>query len=207
VPSGRRRSGHTRILLQLQRAPVISVSHFRGALQNVARNDNHLRRERPQITNEHQCREQRRRGGPRGRPAGTRTAGAYEGRPSNQGMAADASRNERRAQRQEVGSERSELGHERAMVMSPPLSLLASCCNDERIKLRHRRMSPSALPREPSPEWLGSVSQMCQNPTLSAVAAPRADQLPADRAIGRCRLPNRLQASEVARILVPSTQM
>src|SRR5580704_10276142 len=37
------------------------------------------------------------------------------------------------------------------------------------------------------------------------MVAPLVDQLPTDRAVGRCQLPNRLQASEVARVMVPST--
>src|SRR3984957_15826481 len=37
------------------------------------------------------------------------------------------------------------------------------------------------------------------------MVAPLVDQLPADRAVGRCRLPNWLQASEVGRAMVAST--
>jgi hypothetical protein len=127
----RRRAEDTRTLLQLQRAPVISVSHFRGALQNFARNDNHLRGERPQITMSINAASNAAGAALVAALPVPRAAGAHEGRPYNQGMAADASRSEPRAQRQEVRSERSELGHERRLVMSPRPSLLARRRSDE----------------------------------------------------------------------------
>src|SRR3984885_12861681 len=49
------------------------------------------------------------------------------------------------------------------------------------------------------------MSPRIQNPTFSAMVDPLVDQLPTDRTVERCQSPNGLQASEVARVMLPST--
>src|ERR1700686_755485 len=63
----------------------------------------------------------------------------------------------------------------------------------------------SGSPQEADPWPAAGACGSGQNPTFSAMVAPPVDQLPTDRAVGSCQLPKRLQASEVARVMVPST--